>query len=303
MKVLITGGAGFIGSHLADKLIKRKDKVYIIDNFATGREDNIPKEAKLFNMSIVDTSEVAITIGIIKPDIIIHAAASYKDPEDWYTDSLTNTFGTTNILRACKSSGCKRIIYFQTSLCYGDPLTSPITLKHPIRPSNSYSISKTAAEQYIALSGLDFVSFRLANCYGPRNLSGPVPTFYQRLTEGKQCFVVNTRRDFVFIDDLVEIVMKAIDGKGKGYYHISTGKDFSIRELYDNVSNVLDMDVKAEERERGKDDVETILLDPGKTTDEFGFLPKTPLLDGVRAATIWYRSNPVSETFTHLKMK
>ena len=95
------------------------------------------------------------------------------------------------------------------------PLEQPITLAHPIRPEgSSYAISKTAGEQYIALSGLDFVSFRLANAYGPRNLSGPLPTFFQRLTQGKPCFVMDTRRDFIFVDDLVDVVVKAIDGEG-----------------------------------------------------------------------------------------
>ena len=303
MKILITGGAGFIGSNLTDRLLERGDEVFIIDNLATGREENIPKKAIFFNHTIINLDRVLKIFDKVKPDIVVHAAASYKDPDDWYTDTLTNTNGTTNILYGCQRSNCKRIIYFQTSLCYGHPKTSPITLSHPISPTNSYSISKTAAEQYIALSGLDFVSFRLANCYGPRNLSGPIPTFYQRLTNDKKCFVVNTKRDFVFINDLVEIVIKAIDGKGNGYYHISTGKDFSIKELYNHVAKSLNMDIKADERERGEDDVETILLDPSRTTKEFDFLPSTPLEEGIQKAINWYKSNEVKETFTHLKMK
>src|SRR5207248_2858974 len=115
-------------------------------------------------------------------------------------------------------------VYFQTALCYGlKPLEQPITLDHPILPgASSYAISKTAGEQYVMLSGLDYLSFRLANAYGPRNLSGPLPTFFQRLNAHKSTFVMDTRRDFVFVDDLVDVVMKALDGVGRsGVYHIS----------------------------------------------------------------------------------
>ena len=303
MKVLITGGAGFIGSHLADYLVGRNDDVTIIDNLTTGRIENVPEKAKLGKHSITDGKSIVQIFNEVKPDVVVHAAASYKDPDDWYNDILTNSLGTSNVIAGCKSSGCKRIIYFQTSLCYGHPQTSPITLNHPIAPTNSYAISKTAAEQYIALSGLDFVSFRLANCFGPRNLSGPIPTFYQRLTNNQSCFVVNTRRDFVFINDLVNIVVKAIDGVGSKYYHISTGKDFSIKELYKYVTKALNITTEAEERERGEDDVATILLEPHRTTKDFELLPNTPLEEGIQKAVDWYKTNEIKETYTHLRLK
>jgi len=303
MKVLITGGAGFIGSHLADRLIERKNEVFIIDNFITGRKENVPDKSELFEQSISNKNAVLETFNKVKPDVVVHAAASYKNPDDWENDILTNVYGTHNIISGCEQSKCNRIIYFQTSLCYGHPQTSPITLKHPILPTNSYSISKTTAEQYISLSGLDFISFRLANCYGPRNLSGPIPTFYHRLINKQSCFVVNTKRDFVFIDDLVDIVIKAIDGTGSKYYHISTGKDFSIKELYKYVSESLNINIKAEEKERGDDDVETILLEPYKTTRDFGLTPNTLLKDGIQKAVDWYKINEIKETFTHLRLK
>ena len=113
------------------------------------------------------------------------------------------------------------------------PLEQPITLSHPIRSEgSSYAITKTAGEHYVQLSGVDFLSFRLANAYGPRNLSGPLPTFYHRLKNDKPCFVMDTRRDFVYVSDLIDVVVKALDGKGeRGFYHISSGSDYSIKEL------------------------------------------------------------------------
>jgi UDP-glucose 4-epimerase len=234
MRVLITGGAGFIGSHLTDKLVGRGDEVLVIDNYATGRRDNLAPHDKLIVVegTIADTELVGELFDEFKPEVVVHAAAAYRDPEDWAEDARTNVLGTANVVQAAKRAALKRLIYFQTALGYGlKPVEQPITLNHPLKPEgSSYAISKTAGEEYVELGGLDFLSFRLANAYGPRNLSGPLPTFYHRLTNNKPCFVMDTRRDFVFIDDLVAVVMKAIDGQGaSGYYHISSGSDFSIK--------------------------------------------------------------------------
>jgi UDP-glucose 4-epimerase len=188
MKVLITGGAGFIGSHLADRLLSRGDEVLVIDNYATGRRDNLTPQKRLVVMegSIADPGLVEEAFAGFKPHVCVHAAASYKDPDNWLEDSLTNVAGTANVVQSAERNAIRRLIYFQTALCYGlHPLEQPITLDHPIRPEgSSYAISKTAGEYYIRLSGLDYISFRLANAYGPRNVSGPPPTFYQRLTTG-----------------------------------------------------------------------------------------------------------------------
>jgi UDP-glucose 4-epimerase len=186
------------------------------------------------------------------------------------------------------------------------PLEQPITLSHPIRPEgSSYAISKTAGEHYISLSGLDFISFRLANAYGPRNLSGPLPTFYHRLTTGKKCFVMNTRRDFIFVADLVDVVVKAVDGMGsRGYYHISSGSDFAIKDLYDATIEALGIveEEEVEVRERNPDDVFSILLDPSKTNQDFSWKITTPLMDGVARAIEYYKKFGISETYTHLKV-
>lgn len=309
MKVLITGGAGFVGSHLADRLLDRGDEVLVIDNYATGRRDNLTPRTGLTVVegSIANASTVQESFEMFGPDLVVHAAASYKDPGNWVEDVRTNVLGTVHVAQASQRAKVGRLIYFQTALCYGlHPLEQPITLSHPIRSEgSSYAISKTAAEQYVSLSGLEFLSFRLANAYGPRNLSGPLPTFYQRLNEGKKCFVMNTRRDFVFIDDLVECVMRAVDGAGApGYYHISSGSDFAIKELFDETVNAMGitLDQPVEVRERGTDDVFSILLDPSKTNQAFDWRTSTPLKTGVARAIDYYRDCGISETYTHLKI-
>jgi UDP-glucose 4-epimerase len=309
MKVLITGGAGFIGSHLADRLLARGDDVLVIENFATARRDNLAPHERLTPVegTIVDQQLVDETFESFRPDVVAHAAAAYKDPDDWREDAATNVAGTANVVKAAEAAGVRRFVYFQTALCYGlQPLEQPITLDHPLRPGeSSYAISKTGGEYYVRLSQLDWVSLRLANAYGPRNVSGPLPTFFHRLTSGKPCFVMDTRRDFIYVHDLIDLVVQAVDGEGaSGIYHASSGSDYSIEELFDATVKALELelDEPVEVRERNPDDAYTILLDPSRTREECGWVPRTPLEEGVAAAVDYYREYGIEETYTHLKM-
>jgi len=310
MKVLITGGAGFIGSHLTDRLLARGDDVLVIDNFATARSDNLGEHERLALVegSIVDPQLVNDAFSSFGPDVVAHAAAAYKDPDDWAEDAATNVVGTANVVKASREAGIRRLLYFQTALCYGvHPLEQPITLDHPLLPGNSsYAISKTAGEHYVRLAGIDWVSLRLANAYGPRNVSGPLPTFFQRLTEGKPCFVMDTRRDFIYVQDLIDLVLACLDGEGSGgAYHASSGSDYSIKQLFDAAVAALGLDPapEVEVRDRNPDDAFTILLDPSRTEDEFGWKPETPLEKGVADAIRYYHDHGIEETYTHLRIE
>lgn len=308
MNVLVTGGAGCVGSHVVEHLLAKGDKVLVIDNLATGRASNLPKHNNLefVEGTIADRDLVTKVFTAFQPEVVVHAAAAYKDPNNWVEDTVTNALGTANVVQAAKAQNVKRFVYFQTALCYGTkPIEQPISLNHPIRPDCSYAISKTAGEQYIFMSGLDAVSFRLANVVGPRNLSGPLPTFYMRLTQNKPLFVMDTRRDFVFVQDLCEVVLKAVAGEGKsGAYHVSSGRDFSIKELFDAVCDELGMQDRKniEIRPRGPDDAYTILLDPSLTQSTFNWKTRTSLAEIVKQAVAWYKLNPIDQTFTHLKL-
>jgi len=308
MKILITGGAGFIGSHIADELWAQGHEIFIVDNFVTGQNVNLQRRKKLtvIEGTIANEALVRRSFERCRPDIVVHAAASYKTPNNWNEDSDTNVKGTANVVRYAQEENVKRLIYFQTSLCYGlQPLEQPITLAHPIiSEGSSYAITKTAGENFVKLSGLDWLSFRLANVYGPRNLTGPLPTFYRRLTSGQSCFVMNTRRDFLYIKDLVEVITKAVSGIGRsGIYHIATGQDFSIRELFEASVEALGITPKGDLHycARGEDDVDTILLDPTVTQKEFDWKAIVSLRDGVRAAVDYYRDFGIEQTFTHLE--
>ncbi len=307
MRVLVTGGLGQVGSHVTELLLARGDDVLVIDNLATGRREHLLSHPRLrvVEASIADRRPIEELFAEFGPEVVVHTAASYKDPDDWYNDALTNVVGGANLIRAAKNGKVDRFIYFQTALCYGvKPLQQPIRLDHPKNPANSsYAITKTAAEDYLEISGLNYVTFRLANVIGPRNVSGPLPIFFQRLTQGKQCFVTTARRDFVDVADLARTVVAAAGGKGSGTYHFSSGGDVAIRELYDAVVEALALNTypEPEVRALGPDDAPTILLDPVRTFEDFGDIEFTPLRQTVMRAVAYYREWGVQGEYTHLR--
>jgi nucleoside-diphosphate-sugar epimerase len=307
MRAFITGGCGQVGSHIAEIMLARGDEVMSIDNFATGRAEHLPVHDRLRQIegSISDKTLLDQVVGDFKPDVLIHTAASYKDPDDWYNDALTNAVGGANVVTAAKENKVARFVYFQTALCYGvKPNEQPVTLGHSINPDNSsYSITKTVTEQFLHLSGIDYVTFRLANVIGPRNVSGPLPIFFDRLSQGKQCFVTKARRDFVFVGDLARYAVKAADGQGQGIYHFSSGTDVAIIELYDAVVRAMALnDYPAPDvRELSPDDAESILLDPSCTFADFGEIEFTALDETVRRGVEYYQEFGVHGGYTHLR--
>ena len=284
MRVLITGAAGFIGSHVGDRLTIEGHDVVGIDNLLTGRRDNFAGE-----LHVEDICDRDVLYGIanqVKPDLIVHCAASYSNPNYWHRDTDTNVTGTINATIAAMHHGA-RLFYFQTAL----------------PPISSYAISKIAGEQYIVLSGVDHTIFRLANMYGPRNLSGPVPTFWKRLTNGDPCTVVDTARDMVYVADLVEAVMAAVDGKAPGKFDICSGQHLPIEDLYWAVADAVGVTVEPGRAEAGADDVKQMELDGSRARDVLGWKSKMPLEEGIRNAVDWYCENGVTHTWTHLRLK
>ena len=307
MKVFITGGAGQIGSTVADLLLERGDAVVSIDDYTTGRRDNLTAAPNLKQVegSIADGDLIDRLFSEFEPDVVVHTAASYRDPDDWRTDALVNAVGTANVAKASKRHKVSRLIYFQTALCYGTkPLQQPIRLDHPINPVNSsYAISKTAGENYVQFSGVDWVTFRLANVLGPRTVSGPLPIFFSRLSKRQKCFVTPARRDFCYAGDLAKIVVQAADGRGSGTYHFSSGKDVAIRELYDYVVSAMKLNdyPDPELKSLSPDDAPSILLDPTRTFDDYEHVTFTPLDEVVRMSVDHWNRQGVVGGYTHLK--
>ena len=306
MKVLITGGAGFLGSHLADRLLAERNDVLVLDNYETGRRENLAEHGKLTVVegTIADRAQVDELFKDFGPDVVAHAACSYADGDAWEHDVETNALGTVNVVRASLEADVDRVIYFQTGLAYGiNPSEQPVTLDHPQPGESSYAITKTTGEAYVAMSGLDYVSFRLANIYGPRNISGPPPTFYKRLSEGDPVFVVDSRRDYTYVDELIDLLMMAVNGTGSGPYNVGSGKDRPIKDLFDVIVDAMgiELDEEVEVRPRPADDAPTLLLDPSKTEEDFGWSQQIQLEEGIPKTIGWYREHGVGETYTHLK--
>ncbi len=306
MRVLISGIAGSLGSNIAERLLVQGNEIVGIDNFATGSADAVPEQRGLrfVEGSIADAELLKALFESFKPDVVVHSAASYKDPDDWREDIATNVQGTASMVRASLATGVKRFINFQTALCYGRPQERPVGLSHPLMPFTSYGISKAAGELYLMSSGLPYVSLRMASVYGPRHYVGPIPTFYKRLKAGQKCFATDTRRDYVAMSDFLDLFDRIIvEGAPTGVYHLSTGEDISIKEIFDAVAEGigLKLDAPVEVRPQAPDDVSSILLDPSQTKKDFGWAPKIPFREGLRELIAWYDTHGVEQTFSHLR--
>lgn len=279
MRILITGAAGFIGSHLAEHMEAAGHDVVGVDNLETGRRSNWQGDLRVEN--IADRNALYGIANQVKPGLVVHCAASYTNPDFWHRDTDTNVTGTINATIAAAYHGAK-IVYFQTAL----------------PPVSSYAISKTAGLHYVQMHP-DHLVFRLANIYGPRNVSGPIPTFYKRISEGLACKVVDTTRDIVHISDLIGCVTGALDRNLTGVFDVCSGEQTTILSMYEAVAAELGDDAAADIVPPATDDVQT-LVDPANGVP--AWQPTVGFADGVRTAVDWYRTHGVTETFTHLKL-
>ena len=296
-----------VGSHVAELLEARGDEVIIVDNFATGRPEhllNLRTQYK-FEDSIANESLYAqLSSQFSNIDVIVHTAASFANGNDWSDHINTNVLGTALITRLAQKFNC-RLIYFQTALCYGDnPTIQPVPLEYSRQPmASSYAISKTAGEFYIEQSGVDFVTFRLANIVGPRNLSGPLPIFYKRINAGEKCVIANAKRDFIDVRNLATVVLQAVDGCGNGAYHFSSGKDVQIIDLYKKVVAAMRLDFEPEYdfQENAAGGPPSILLDPTRTYSDFDMPTLNSIEETVSGAISYYEKFGVTREVTHLK--
>ena len=304
MKILITGGAGCLGTNLIDHWNPKEHTIAVIDNFVTGHKASLADYVEVHEGSVVDASFVERVFEAFRPECVIHCAASYSDPDDWEGDALTNIVGAINILNASRDIGVKRFVNLQTALCYGIPRETPIRVDHPISPFTSYGISKSAGEHYVLMSELNVVSLRLANITGPRLAIGPIPTFYNRLKNEQSCFCTEAVRDFLDIEDFLELMDIVIsDTSGTGVFNVSTGEGHSIKEIYDVVRRYLEIDFgeDAPILPVGDDDVPVVVLDATKTKAVFGWEPKVDFESMMYRMLRWYDENGVTAVYSHLK--
>lgn len=307
MRILITGGAGCLGSGLAERYIAAGHKILVIDNFATGHRGSLPDshpELEVVEGSIANRNLVDATFARFAPTHVIHSAAAYKDPDDWGEDSRTNVEGTVNVVKAAAASNVSRFVNLHTALGYGRPDIVPIAVDAPARPFTSYGISKQAGENYVAMSGLPFVSLRLANVTGPRLAIGPIPTFYTRLKAGKSCFCSKTIRDFIDMDDFHNLMDLALEPDApSGIFNVSTGTGHTIKEIFDIVVDHLKIELQAPvpEVDPGPDDVPAVVLDPSRTIAVFGWTPRYGFKETIERVLSWYDTHGVTAIYSHLK--
>lgn len=305
MRILITGGAGCLGSNLIEHWLPLGHDLFVIDNFATGKREVVPEVPGLTlkEGSIASESLVNDCFAEFKPDIVIHAAAAYKNPDDWIEDTYTNVAGSAIVARAAKAHHVKRLINFQTALCYGRPQQVPIPRHHPTAPFTSYGVTKTAGEQFIMLSGVPALSLRIANVTGPRLAIGPIPTFYKRLKAGQKCFCSDTARDFLDMSDFVAFMDIAIRVDAPtGIFNLSSGEAHSIKEIFDLVVDYLKLPLQeVPVVPPAADDVPVVSLDATDTLREFGWKARFSFAEAVRRQLAWYDQHGVTDVFSHLK--
>ena len=305
MKILITGGAGCLGSNLIEHWLPQGHEIFVIDNFATGKREVVPevKGLTVKEGSVTDKALVDEYFNVFKPDVVIHSAAAYKDPDNWAEDANTNVIGSAHVACAAKSQNVKRLINFQTTLCYGRPQRLPIFASHPTAPFTSYGITKTAGEQFMMLSSVPTLSLRIANVTGPRLAIGPIPTFYKRLKAGQNCFCSDTSRDFLDMSDFLSFMDIAIkEDAPTGIFNLASGEAHTIKEIFDLVAEYLKLVLKeVPVVPPAADDVPVVSLDASETFRAFGWKAKVGFADTIRRQLAWYDEHGVTDVFSHLK--
>lgn len=305
MRILMTGGAGCLGSNLIEHWLPKGHEIFVIDNFATGKKELLPDVSGLSYRqgSIADAQLVKECFAAFKPELVVHAAASYKDPNDWAEDVRSNVLGAVNVTTSAAEFGVQRIIHFQTNLCFGRPEILPVPNDHRCAPFTSYGITKTAGEQMLFLGATPVLSLRLANVTGPRLAIGPIPTFYKRLKEGKSVFCSDTRRDFMDMSDFVAFMDLAIQQDAPtGCYNVASGEAHSIKEIFDIVSSHVgismpDVPIVAP----AADDVAVMMLDASAAKRDFNWSLKYGFEETIARQLRWYDAHGVTDVFSHLK--
>lgn len=305
MRMIITGGCGCLGSNLVEHWLPLGHDLLVLDNFATGKREifNDVPGLTVVEGSVADENLIAEVFEAFDPEIVVHSAASYKDPLNWKEDVDTNVAGSVVVAKESLRRGVRKLINFQTALCYGRPRTIPVPSDHPTAPFTSYGVSKTAGEAYLLHSGLPVISLRLANICGPRLAIGPIPTFYKRLKAGQSCFCSDTIRDFLDISDFLSLMdlLISLNTLPCGVFNVSSGEGHSIKNIYDVVERYLGINASdVPILPPGEDDVPSMVLDPSETEKILGWRASVSFETMIEKQLRWYDDYGVSDVFSHL---
>jgi UDP-glucose 4-epimerase len=304
VNVLVTGGAGFVGSHVVDRLLAASHTVHVLDNLATGRRERVPAAARLHVCDLRD-ARLDTVFAAARPAVVVHLAAqaavsrSVADPRH---DASVNVLGTIALLESCRRAGVARVVYISTGgAAYGDTDVLPTPEDHPIRPASPYGISKVTAERYLevwaALTGGSGLTLRLANVYGPRQdpagEAGVIAIFASRLLSGVPC-VVNgdgdQTRDYVYVGDVADAVALAVSSPDAvGIANIGTGIETTVNELYRRLARLTNVRGDAEHAPAKPGEQRRSVLDATRAKSLLGWSATTPLDEGLTQTVAWFR--------------
>jgi UDP-glucose 4-epimerase len=304
LKILVTGGAGFIGSNLVDALVGLNHDVVVVDNLSSGLRRNLNPKARFYEIDIRD-KKLSAVFEQEKPDIVDHHAAQIdvrKSGEDPIADAEANILGSLNLITNCVRSGVKRVVYASTGgAIYGDPQYLPADEKHPINPISQYGVSKHTVEHYLHLysiiHGLEYMALRYSNVYGPRQNpygeAGVVAIFAIQMLTGKQPTIFgpgDKTRDYAHVSDIVQANITALNKGKNAIYNIGTGMETSDQEIFDTLAGVLGYTGKPEYAPVRKGEVYRISLDCSKARRELGWSPKLSLKEGIAQTAEYYKA-------------
>jgi len=303
MKIVVTGGAGFIASHIVDAYLERGHEVHIFDDFSTGQRVNLNTKATLHTVDIADP-KAAQLIEQIKPAALSHHAAqmdvrhSVADPS---FDARVNIIGFINLLEACKNSGVKKVIFASSGgAVYGEQEIFPAPENHPTQPASPYGVSKRAGELYLSYYrqayGLPYIALRYANVYGPRQSAhgeaGVVAIFLTLLYSGKTPLINGDgrqTRDYVFVGDVVAANVAALESAHIGAINIGTGVETDVVAIFDNLRQAVGSIVTAQHGPAKPGEQRRSCLDNRHAEQVLRWLPRVALADGLRRTADFYR--------------
>ena len=301
MKILVSGGAGFIGSHIVDRLISLGHEVFVIDNLLTGSKDNLNPKAIFYELDITNLKDIEKVFKENNFDYVFHTAAGYlvQSIENPQRDLAINAMGTLNICELAKKYKIKKIIYSNSGgASYGEPIKLPFTEDHPMKPLNPYGASKGVAELYLYMYyhnyGVNYTSLRYGNVYGPRQNpkleGGVVSVFLDAFIKGEQPIMRSDgtpTRDYVYVDDVVDANILAMTlGKPDGY-HVATGKEVSVIELVSVMQKVLGINIGVKQGPPRIGDIQSAVFSIEKIKKDLNWEPKTSLEEGIKKTISW----------------
>jgi len=301
MRVLVTGGAGFIGSHLTDALLARGDEVTVVDDLSAGRLARLDGQAALRKLSITDATPLAALAEQVRPELICHLAAqidvraSVAAPAD---DAQTNAVGTVNVLEAARPVGARVLLCSTGGALYGRDAPIPSLEDVLPLPESPYGVAKYCAEQYVGLynrlHGCTHMILRLANVYGPRQdpagESGVIPIFCGRVLAGERPVIFGDgtqTRDYVYIGDVIAAFLAAADQGRPGIWNIGTGHEVSVLDLAEVIGGAAGRRVDPQFARPRPGELQRSALAADRARRDLGWAPAVALAEGVRAVYRW----------------